>query len=129
MKRHLFILFALFSLAGCAPALQKASQFDGLKICLVDLAASQDIEAAKVCFASNVAKEAVGEAVEWLEGYLKNQGSPFFSALWQTLKGQISEFSPASLTSYSYERLSQTSQESAKTIMLATLTGWLKEAN
>ena len=119
MKKLILICLLVPMLAGCIPV-QKAveSQFNNLKVCLVDLVASKDVEATKTCFAEVAIAGGSEILLGQLDQYLADSEMEFVNMVWAILRPLIPN--NIGLTSYAYEK-----QEDARELILEEFRGCL----
>jgi hypothetical protein len=124
MKRFILICLLLPMLAGCIPVQQAAqNQLDDVKVCVVDLVATKDVEAAKGCFAQVAINGGTEILMEQLGQYLSDSEMEFVNLIWAILRPLIPD--NMTLTSYAYRSLDDARQEDARELVLAEFGQWL----
>lgn len=124
MKRFILICMLVPFLSGCIPV-QKAveNQFDNLKVCLVDLVATQDVAQAQACFAAVAVDGGTEILLGQLDQYLSDSEMEFVNMVWAILRPLIPD--NISLTAYAYRSMDEAKQEDARALVLKEFRGWL----
>ena len=124
MKRFILMCLLVPMLAGCIPAGHAVQdRFDDLKVCLVDLVATKDVEQTKTCFAEVAIAGGSEILLDQLDQYLSESEMEFVNMVWAILRPLIPN--QMSLTSYAYRSLSEEKQEDARELVLEEFRGWL----